>query len=124
MSIFGFIIVIGLVVDDAIVTAENVYYRLKNGDDPLEAATEGTIEVTTPVTFGAITTIVASIKKEKPKVVFAPHVETSTGVMFPADQVKAIADAAHSVGAVFVLDCIASGTYWVDMKALGIERKR
>ena len=59
--------------------------------------------------------------KEKPKVVFAPHVETSTGVMFPDDQVKAIADAAHSVGAVFVLDCIASGTYWVDMKALGID---
>jgi aspartate aminotransferase-like enzyme len=41
--------------------------------------------------------------------------------MFPDDQVKAIADAAHSVGAVFVLDCIASGTYWVDMKALGID---
>ena len=68
-----------------------------------------------------IDTIVASIKKEKPKVVFAPHVETSTGVMFPDDQVSAIADAAHSVGAVFVLDCIASGTYWVDMKALGID---
>lgn len=61
MSIFGFIIVIGLVVDDAIVTAENVYFKLKNGIDPLEAATEGTIEVTTPVTFGAITTIVAFI---------------------------------------------------------------
>jgi aspartate aminotransferase-like enzyme len=68
-----------------------------------------------------IDTIVEAIKKEKPKVVFAPHVETSTGVMFPDDQVKAIADAAHSVGAVFVLDCIASGTYWVDMKALGID---
>jgi multidrug efflux pump subunit AcrB len=61
MSIFGFIIVLGLVVDDAIVTAENVYYQLKNGVDPLEAATEGTIEVATPVTFGAITTIVAFI---------------------------------------------------------------
>ncbi|MES2982854.1 MAG: efflux RND transporter permease subunit [Verrucomicrobiota bacterium] len=61
MSIFGFIIVIGLVVDDAIVTAENVYYRLKNGDNPLESAINGTIEVTTPVTFGAITTIVAFI---------------------------------------------------------------
>lgn len=61
MSIFGFIMVVGLVVDDAIVTAENVYCRLKNGEDPLAAATEGTIEVTTPVTFGAITTIVAFI---------------------------------------------------------------
>lgn len=61
MSIFGFIIVTGLVVDDAIVTAENVYYKLRQGIDPLEAATEGTIEITTPVTFGAITTIVAFI---------------------------------------------------------------
>jgi multidrug efflux pump subunit AcrB len=61
MSIFGFIIVTGLVVDDAIVTAENVYYKLKNGEDPLEAATVGTLEVTTPVTFGALTTIVAFI---------------------------------------------------------------
>lgn len=65
--------------------------------------------------------IVSAIEKEKPKVVFAPHVETSTGVMFPDDHVKQIADAAHRVGAVFVLDCIASGTYWVDMKALGID---
>lgn len=61
MSIFGFIIVIGLVVDDAIVTAENVYFKLRNGMDPLDAATEGTAEVATPVTFGVITTIVAFI---------------------------------------------------------------
>lgn len=61
MSIFGFIIVLGLVVDDAIVTAENVYSKLKDGMDPLDAATEGTKEVTTPVTFGVITTIVAFI---------------------------------------------------------------
>ena len=61
MSIFGFIIVIGLVVDDAIVTAENVYIKLKDGMDPLEAATEGTLEVATPVTFGVITTIVAFV---------------------------------------------------------------
>ena len=61
MSIFGFIIVIGLVVDDAIVTAENVYIKLKEGMDPLEAAVNGTMEVATPVTFGVITTIVAFV---------------------------------------------------------------
>lgn len=61
MSIFGFIIVVGIVVDDAIVTAENVYARLHDIPDPLEAVTVGTKEVAVPVTFGAITTIVAFI---------------------------------------------------------------
>ena len=61
MSVFGFIIVLGIVVDDAIVTAENIYTKLKDGCDPLEAAVEGTREIATPVTFGVITTIVAFI---------------------------------------------------------------
>lgn len=59
MSLFGFIIVVGIVVDDAIVTGENVYAKMKTGMDPLEAAVQGTQEVATPVTFGAITTMVA-----------------------------------------------------------------
>lgn len=59
MSIFGFIIVIGLVVDDAIVTAEHVYSKLRAGEDSLEAAVTGAKEVAVPVTFGALTTIVA-----------------------------------------------------------------
>ncbi|QEG37557.1 efflux RND transporter permease subunit [Bythopirellula goksoeyrii] len=59
MSLFGFIIVVGIVVDDAIVTGENVFLKLKNGVPPLEAAIEGTHEVATPVTFGALTTMVA-----------------------------------------------------------------
>lgn len=59
MSIFGFIIVIGLVVDDAIVTAEHVYSKLRAGEDSLEAAVSGAKEVAVPVTFGALTTIVA-----------------------------------------------------------------
>lgn len=59
MSLFGFIIVVGIVVDDAIVTGENVYLKMRKGTAPLEAAIEGTQEVATPVTFGALTTIVA-----------------------------------------------------------------
>jgi len=61
MSIFGFILVLGIVVDDAIVTGENIYSRLREDLSPLDAAVLGTKEVATPVTFGAITTIVAFI---------------------------------------------------------------
>jgi len=61
MSIFGFIIVVGIVVDDAIVTAENVYTKLKDGVPPLDAVTDGAKEVALPVTFGVLTTIVAII---------------------------------------------------------------
>lgn len=61
MSLFGFIIVVGIVVDDAIVTGENVYLKMKEGMTPLEAAVEGTHEVATPVTFGALTTMVAFV---------------------------------------------------------------
>ena len=61
MSLFGFIIVVGVVVDDAIVTGENVYQKLRTGMDPTQAAIEGTQEVTLPVTFGVITTMVAFI---------------------------------------------------------------
>ncbi|MEM7300094.1 MAG: aminotransferase class V-fold PLP-dependent enzyme [Pseudomonadota bacterium] len=65
--------------------------------------------------------VVKSIREEKPDAVFAPHVETSAGMMLPDDYIKAAAGAAHEVGALFVLDCIASGTIWVDMKALGVD---
>ncbi|MCG8572090.1 MAG: aminotransferase class V-fold PLP-dependent enzyme [Spirochaetes bacterium] len=64
---------------------------------------------------------VKAIKNEKPDVVFAPHVETSAGMVLPDDYLKAISDAVHSVGGIFVLDCIASGTIWIDMKALGVD---
>lgn len=65
--------------------------------------------------------VVASIRAEKPDVVFAPHVETSAGVILPDDYVAAMAAAAHEVGALMVLDCIASGCVWVDMRALGVD---
>jgi len=64
---------------------------------------------------------VAAIRSEKPEVVFAPHVETASGIILPDDYVKAIAEAAHEVGALFVLDCVASGCVWVDMRALGVD---
>jgi aspartate aminotransferase-like enzyme len=64
---------------------------------------------------------VATILAEKPAVVFAPHVETSAGMLLPDSYLKAIADAVHSVGGLFVLDCIASGALWVDMQATGVD---
>ncbi len=65
--------------------------------------------------------VVAKIREEKPEIVFAPHVETSAGMILPDDYIKAMCDAVHEVGGLFVLDCIASGTIWVDMKALGVD---
>ena len=64
---------------------------------------------------------VAAIKERKPDLVFAPHVETAAGIMLPDDYLRALADATHSVGGMFVLDCIASGTVWVDMAACGVD---
>ena len=65
--------------------------------------------------------VVATIKTWKPAVVFAPHVETSAGMILPDGYLKAMADAVHSVGGMLVIDCIASGTIWLDMKKLGID---
>ncbi len=63
----------------------------------------------------------AAIAAEKPALVFAPHVETASGMMLPDDYLKAVADAVHAVGGLFVLDCIASGAMWVDMQATGVD---
>lgn len=65
--------------------------------------------------------VIEAIKTQKPQVVFAPHVETSAGVILPDDYIKQMATAAHDVGALMVLDCIASGCAWVDMGALGVD---
>jgi len=64
---------------------------------------------------------VARIHEERPAVVFAPHVETSSGLILPDSYIKALADAVHEGGGLMVLDCIASGTIWVDMKATGVD---
>jgi aspartate aminotransferase-like enzyme len=68
-----------------------------------------------------IADVVATIRKEKPAVVFAPHVETSAGMILPDDYLKAVAEVVHEVGGLFVLDCIASGAIWVDMQATGVD---
>jgi aspartate aminotransferase-like enzyme len=81
----------------------------------LEDATQG---VFAPA---PIEEVVAFIKKEKPAVVFAPHVETSAGIILPDDYLKAVGEAVRSVNGLFVLDCIASGATWVDMKACNID---
>ena len=74
-----------------------------------------------PFAPAPIEEVTARIRTERPDIVFAPHVETSAGVILPDDYVAAMAEAAHEVGALMVLDCIASGCVWVDMQALGVD---
>ena len=77
--------------------------------------------VTAPFAPAPIEEVVETIRREEPQIVFAPHVETSAGVILPDDYITALAAAAHEVGALMVLDCIASGCAWVDMKATGVD---
>jgi len=74
-----------------------------------------------PFAPAPIDEVVATIERERPDVVFAPHVETSSGMILPDEYIGAVARAVHSVGGMFVLDCIASGTIWVDMEASGVD---
>jgi aspartate aminotransferase-like enzyme len=82
----------------------------QTGDDPQA-----------PFTPAPIDEVTDRIKAEKPDVVFAPHVETSSGMLLPDDYLRAVADAVREAGGLFVLDCIASGDLWVDMEAAGID---
>jgi aspartate aminotransferase-like enzyme len=68
-----------------------------------------------------IAEVVETIRSKRPDVVFAPHVETSAGMILPDDYLRAVADAVHEVGGLFVLDCIASGALWVNMEATGVD---
>lgn len=65
--------------------------------------------------------LVATIEHEKPDFVFAPHVETSAGMILPKDYLRAVAESTHRVGGLFVLDCIASGAIWIDMREIGVD---
>ena len=82
----------------------------QSGNDPQSAFA--------PVPIAEVT---AQIRDAKPDVVFAPHVETAAGLILPDDYITQLAAAAHEVGALMVLDCIASGAVWVDMKATGVD---
>jgi aspartate aminotransferase-like enzyme len=68
-----------------------------------------------------IAEVQAAIREKKPAAVFAPHVETASGMILPDDYLRAVADAVHESGGLFVLDCIASGAMWVDMQATGVD---
>jgi aspartate aminotransferase-like enzyme len=78
-------------------------------------------EAQSPFAPAPIAEVVAAIREHRPAIVFAPHVETAAGVILPDDYVSAMAAAAHEVGALMVLDCIASGCAWVDMAATGVD---
>ncbi len=82
----------------------------QNGNDPQA-----------PFAPAPIEEVVARVHDVKPDVVFAPHVETAAGIILPDSYLRALATAAHDVGALFVLDCVASGAVWVDMKAVGVD---
>ena len=62
-----------------------------------------------------------AIRAQKPEVVFAPHVDTSSGIMLPDDYLRAVSEAVHEHGGLFVLDCVASGCVWIDMKTCGVD---
>ena len=74
-----------------------------------------------PFAPAALADVVERIARERPDVVFAPHVETSAGMLLPDDYLRAVAEATHAVGGLFVLDCIASGELWVDMRDCGVD---
>lgn len=76
---------------------------------------------TAPFAPAPVEEVVAAIRETKPAVVFAPHVETSAGLMLPDSYLKAVSDAVHAEGGLMVLDCIASGAAWVDMRATGVD---
>lgn len=79
----------------------------------------GAIDATwRPADVGSVTD---EIRHSKSQLVFVPHVETSSGIMLPDDYIQKLADAVHDVGGMLVLDCVASGAMWVDMKALGVD---
>ena len=94
----------------AIASATTVLKARRNGDG-----------AQAPFAPAPIDEVVATIRRERPAVVFAPHVETASGMLLPGDYLRAVGAAAREVDALFVLDCIASGAIWVDMRDIGVD---
>lgn len=92
-----------------------------SGDTTVMKARRTGNDANAPFAPAPIDEVTARIRAEKPGLVFAPHVETSAGIILPDDYITALAEAAHEVGALMVLDCIASGCIWVDMAATGVD---
>ena len=92
-----------------------------NEDAQVMMARQGGNAPQTPFAPAPISDVVARIRESQPQAVFAPHVETSAGMILPDAYIAEMATAAHEVGALMVLDCIASGCAWVDMAALGVD---
>ena len=93
------------------IDAETIVMKARTLDDGPQA----------PFAPAPIDELVTKIESEKPDIVFAPHVETSSGMLLPDEYIRAAADAVHSVKGLFVLDCIASGELWIDMRACGVD---
>jgi aspartate aminotransferase-like enzyme len=95
----------------ASIPSQEIVHKAKRDSDDPQA----------PFSPAPIAQVVESIKQEKPDFVFAAHVETASGIILPDDYIKALSDAVHSVGGMLVLDCVASGAIWIDMKELGVD---
>ena len=91
------------------------------GDVTVAMARQSGNSATSAFAPAPIEEVTAAIRAARPDMVFAPHVETAAGMILPDDYLKALADAAHEVGALFVLDCVASGAMWVDMEKTGVD---
>lgn len=74
-----------------------------------------------PFAPAPIEEVVAAIRQDRPELVFAPHVETASGIMLPDDYLRAVGEAVRAVGGLFVLDCVASGAVWVDAARAGVD---
>lgn len=94
--------------------------NIPSGQIILKASQTGDGE-TAPFAPAPVEKVVEIIRAEKPDLVFAAHVETSAGIILPDEYIMAVARAVHDNGGLFVLDCIASGTIWVDMQATGVD---